>query len=251
MAKIISIHSFRGGTGKSNIAANITTLLAATGQRVGVIDTDIQSPGIHNLFQLDGDAMAYALNDYLWGRCTIQQAATDVTANLDAPVAGQVFLIPSSVKAGEIARVLREGCDARTLTSGLRRAISDLNLDTLVIDTHPGLNEETMLSIAISHVLLIIMRPDRQDYEGTGVTVEVAQALNVPRMAMLVNKVPASFALDDVRAQVMQTFQCDVAAVLPHSDEMMTLASAGIFVQRYPDHPVTESLKQAAATLLS
>jgi MinD-like ATPase involved in chromosome partitioning or flagellar assembly len=251
MAKIISIHSFRGGTGKSNIAANITALLAAAGQRVGVIDTDIQSPGIHNLFQIDGDAMPYALNDYLWGRCSIQQAATEVTAKLDTPVAGQVFLIPSSVNAGEIARVLREGCDARMLTNGLRRAISDLELDTLVIDTHPGLNEETMLSIAISHVLLIIMRPDRQDYEGTGVTVEVANALNVPRMAMLVNKVPTSFDLDDVRATVGQTFQCEVAAVLPHSDEMMTLASAGIFVQRYPDHPVTASLQQVAATVLA
>ena len=47
MSKIISIHSFRGGTGKSNTCANVTTLLAAQGMRVGVVDTDIQSPGIH------------------------------------------------------------------------------------------------------------------------------------------------------------------------------------------------------------
>lgn len=53
MATIVSIHSFRGGTGKSNIAANLSTLLAAEGRRVGVIDTDIQSPGIHVLFGLD------------------------------------------------------------------------------------------------------------------------------------------------------------------------------------------------------
>jgi MinD-like ATPase involved in chromosome partitioning or flagellar assembly len=251
MAKIISIHSFRGGTGKSNIAANITTLLAAAGQRVAVIDTDIQSPGIHNLFNLEGTAMSYALNDYLWGRCSIQQAATDVTARLETPVAGQIFLIPSSVKSGEIARILREGCDARVLTAGLRKAITELELDTLVIDTHPGLNEETMLSIAVSHALLIIMRPDRQDYEGTGVTVEVAGALNVPRMALLVNKVPAGFDPDEVRERVTQTFNCEVAAVLPHSDEMMLLASAGIFVQRYPDHPVTASLKQVAAALMA
>ncbi len=52
MAKIISIHSFRGGTGKSNTTANVATLLAVQGGRVGVIDTDIQSPGIHILFGL-------------------------------------------------------------------------------------------------------------------------------------------------------------------------------------------------------
>ena len=31
MAPILSIHSFRGGTGKSNLAANVATLLAAVG----------------------------------------------------------------------------------------------------------------------------------------------------------------------------------------------------------------------------
>jgi len=40
----------------------------------------------------------------------------------------------------------------------------------LLIDTHAGLGEETLLAIVISHTLLIVMRPDQQDYEGTGYT---------------------------------------------------------------------------------
>lgn len=249
MAKIISIHSFRGGTGKSNVAANLTTLFAAGGRRVGVIDTDIQSPGIHNLFDLPGDEVSHTLNDFLWGTCSIEEVATNVTARLPTAISGQIFLIPSSIKSGEIARILREGCDARLLTNALRKAITALDLDLLIIDTHPGLNEETMLSIAISHALLIIMRPDRQDYEGTGVTVEVASALNVPQMAMLVNKVPPGFDPEEVRQRVASTFSCEVAAVLPHSDEMMTLASSGIFVQRYPEHPISRTLAAVAAKL--
>jgi septum site-determining protein MinD len=50
MAKIISIHSYRGGTGKSNLTANLATLVARDGNRVAVIDTDLPSPGIHILF---------------------------------------------------------------------------------------------------------------------------------------------------------------------------------------------------------
>lgn len=67
MSKIISIHSFRGGTGKSNTAANLAALLACQSYRVGVVDTDIQSPGIHVLFGLNEDDMSHSLNDYLWG----------------------------------------------------------------------------------------------------------------------------------------------------------------------------------------
>ena len=250
MSQIASIHSFRGGTGKSNTCANLSALLAMQGRRVGVIDTDIQSPGIHVLFGLHEEDMAHSLNDYLWGKCSIEQAAFDVTQRLDADIKGQIFLIPSSIKAGEIARVLREGYDVGLLNDGFHALVEKLELDVLMIDTHPGLNEETLLSIAISDVLAIIMRPDQQDYQGTGVTVDVARKLDVPRMMLIVNKVPAVFDLDEVKAQVEQTYDCKVAAVLPHSDEMMILASAGIFVLRYPDHPITATLKQAVAKLV-
>lgn len=251
MSKIISIHSFRGGTGKSNTTANITALLAAQGLRVGVIDTDIQSPGIHVLFGLDEDAMGHSLNDYLWGKCAIEDCAHDVTTTLGSTIKGKIFLIPSSIKAGEIARVLREGYDVGLLNDGFHDLVENLNLDVLMIDTHPGLNEETLLSIAISDALIIILRPDQQDYQGTGVTVEVARKLNVPRLLLLVNKVPEVFNFTDVQKRVEETYNSEVAAVLPHSDEMMALASAGIFALRYPDHKVTQSLKQVAAKLMA
>jgi septum site-determining protein MinD len=241
MSKIISIHSFRGGTGKSNTTANLAALLAAAGQRVGVIDTDIQSPGIHVLH--------HSLNDYLWGRCGIGDAAHDVTDKLGG-LKGRLFLIPSSIQADEIVNVLREGYDVSLLTGGFRQLIKELALDVLMIDTHPGLNEETLFSLAISHVLVILMRPDQQDYEGTGVTVEVARSLDVPQMMLVVNKTPAAFAGDEIKARVEQTFGCEVAAVLPHADEMMTLASNGLFVLRYPDHPLTGLYQGVADKLI-
>lgn len=243
MSKIVSIHSFRGGTGKSNTTANLASLLAMEGFRVGVVDTDIASPGIHVLFNFDESEMVHSLNDYLWGKCSIKETAHDVSGRLGADIKGQIFLIPASIKAGEIARILREGYDVGLLNDGFRDLVKDMNLDFLMIDTHPGLNEETLLSIAISHALIILMRPDQQDYQGTAVTVDVARKLDVPRMLMVVNKVPSVLDFDDVRERVAQTYNAQVAAVLPHSDEMMVLASSGIFSLKYPDHPISKSLK--------
>jgi MinD-like ATPase involved in chromosome partitioning or flagellar assembly len=259
MSKIISIHSFRGGTGKSNTTANLSAIFAAQGMRVGVIDTDINSPGIHVLYGLHEDDIKYSLNDYLWGKCEIEKAAHDVTAMLNSdaqggpgaiPAGGKVFLTPSSIKVGEIARILREGYDVGLLNDGFQNLVKELNLDVLLIDTHPGLNEETLLSVAISDALAIIMRPDQQDYQGTGVTVEVARKLDVPRMVLIVNKTPTSLNFDEVKARVEQTYNCQVGAVLPHSDEMMTLASSGVFVLRFPDHPITQKLRVVAAMLM-
>ncbi|HMO60018.1 MAG TPA: MinD/ParA family protein, partial [Roseiflexaceae bacterium] len=152
-------------------------------------------------------------------------------------------------RTSEIARILREGYDVGLLNDGFHRLVEELGLDVLVIDTHPGLSEETLLSIAISDILIIILRPDQQDYQGTGVTVEVARKLDVPQLLLLVNKVPTSFDFTAVREQIEKTYDAEVVAVLPHSDEMMTLASAGIFVLRYPDNVVTASLQQVANRL--
>jgi MinD-like ATPase involved in chromosome partitioning or flagellar assembly len=251
MSITVSIHSFRGGTGKSNTAANVSALYAAQGYRVGVVDTDIQSPGIHVLFGLEEEHMKYALNNFLWGNCEITDAAYDVTASLGTEVAGQIFLIPSSIKANEIARVLREGYDVSLLNDGFTALIDELKLDVLLVDTHPGLNEETLLSIAISDALAIILRPDQQDYQGTGVTVEVGRKLGVPRMVLVVNKVPESFDTAEVKARAEQAYDCEVAAVLPHSEEMMALASAGIFASRYPDHPITAAYRQLGTRLMA
>ena len=247
--EIISVHSFRGGTGKSNTAANLAAVMALSGKRVGVVDTDIHSPGIHVLFNVHEDEIEHPLNDYLWGKCSISDTAIDVSDRLGQPVPGRIFLIASSMKSGDIARVLREGYDVGLLNDGYQRLMDDLNLDVLLIDTHPGLNEETLLSIAISDALVLIMRPDSQDYQGNAVTVEVAKKLDVPHMLIVVNKAPPTWNLNQIKARVERTFDCPVAAVLPHSDEMMTLASEGIFVTRYPNHPMTSLYKQIAHAL--
>ncbi|HLY14612.1 MAG TPA: P-loop NTPase, partial [Candidatus Limnocylindrales bacterium] len=79
VATVVSIHSFRGGTGKSNTTANLAAIYAHRGLRVGVIDTDIQSPGIHALFGLRGEEVEASLNDFLWHDRPIEEVAQDVT----------------------------------------------------------------------------------------------------------------------------------------------------------------------------
>jgi MinD-like ATPase involved in chromosome partitioning or flagellar assembly len=250
VATIISVHSFRGGTGKSNTTANLAAVWAAEGRRVGVIDADIQSPGIHVILGVSGDEVHGSLNDFLWHGRDLRDVAMDVTSRQPGSLSGRLFLIPSSMEPGKITQVLRQGYDAQRLTAGLRQLVDELQLDVLLIDTHPGLNEETLLSLVISHSLLIVMRPDKQDYEGTAITARVAQELGVPRILLLVNKAPHDLDPAAVAARVEQAYGCPVAAVLPHSDDLMRLASEGILVLRHPRHELSEAFRSVAATLI-
>jgi septum site-determining protein MinD len=81
--------------------------------------------------------------------------------------------------------------------------------------------------------------------------VEVARKLDVPQMLMLINKVPPQLPLDEVKARVEKTYNCEVAAAIPHSDDLMTLASSSIFSMCYPDHMVTKIYQQLTARVLA
>lgn len=256
MPKIVSTHSFRGGTGKSNTTASVAVLVARAGHRVAVIDTDIQSPGIHVIFQLAESQIKHALNDYLWGKCKIDQAAYDVTPAAIGSVGEddqrpRIFLIPSSVNAGEIGRILKEGYDVGKLNDGFQRLVTELKLDYLFIDTHPGVNEETLLSIAISDKLLLVMRPDSQDFQGTAVTAELARRLDIPEMLIVINKVPPGMDTVQLRERVEKSYGAEVAAMLPLNHEIVRLASSGIFVNRFPEHPMTAALTKVAQRVMA
>lgn len=246
MPKVVSIHSYRGGTGKSNFTANLATTIAQQGHRVGVVDTDVPSPGIHNLFGLEPEQTNQTLNNYLWGESTIEEAAYDVSANVGIAGEGQLYLVPSSVKADNIARILKDGYDVKLMNDGFRSLVKALQLDYLFIDTHPGLSKETFLSIAISHVLVLILRPDKQDYQGTAVTIDVARQLNVRQMLLAINKAYSKLNLDALKQKVEETYSETVAGVFPLSEDIVQLASEGVFCVRYPEHPVSQEFQKVA-----
>ncbi|MCA9960194.1 MAG: MinD/ParA family protein [Chloroflexota bacterium] len=250
MSQIISVHSFRGGTGKSNTTANLAATFAAQGMRVGVVDTDIQSPGIHIIFGMGDQRPPHSLNDYLNGDCRIEEAAMDMTPGLGVSLKGRVFLIPSSTQISQITRFLK-GYDVGVLVDGYEQAIKMLNLDALLIDTHPGLNNETLMSVSVSDALAVILRPDFQDYQGTAVIVDISRRLGVQNMVLVANKIPLNLHLDQLRTNLETQYRCPVGALLPHSEEMMALGSEGVFVLRYPNHPISAEIKRLAQMLLA
>lgn len=252
MATVVSIHSFRGGTGKSNTASNVAAQLATAGRRVAVVDTDIQSPGVHVLFGFD-ETVGGTLNDFLWGSSSMSEAAHDVTGSVrrgdPGAAEGKLYLVPSSMKAGDIARILRDGYDVAMLNDGFRALVRDLDLDFLMIDTHPGLNEETLLSIAVSDVLLLVLRPDRQDFQGTAVTVDVARRLEVPNLFLVANKVPSGIDGSDLAAQLCDTYAAPTVGVLPLAEEVALNASAGLFSLSSPEHPWSAQIRRITRTV--
>jgi septum site-determining protein MinD len=98
--------------------------------------------------------------------------------------------------------------------------------------------------------LIIILRPDQQDFQGTAVTVDVARKLEVPHLRLVVNKVLTRYDFAKVRADIAATYNVPVAGVLPLSEDVAANASNNIFSALNPDHAWSLGVKEIVDDLM-
>jgi MinD-like ATPase involved in chromosome partitioning or flagellar assembly len=249
MSTIITIHSFRRGVGKSSLIANLAVLLALRGRRVALIDTDFRTPSLHLFFGLSNENSIHTLNDYLWDRCDILSTAHDVTPQLMSDTSGKLFVIPASDKITDIMQFFRTPPNIDRYVGGLEKLEKELDLDILLVDTSAGLNEDTLQAIAVSNAIILVLHPDKHDFQGTAVTVDMSRRLQVPAIHLVLNDVPDTLNEEDARAQLEQTYHCGGGTVLNHTEELLALASSKPFVLCYPGHPLTARIKELVENL--
>src|SRR3989475_1802778 len=68
---------------------------------------------------------------------------------------------------------------------------TEFQLDYLLIDSHPGIEKDTILSMAVCDVVVLLSRVDHQDMFGSGVMNEVASQLRKP-VVLILNMIPSS-----------------------------------------------------------
>lgn len=248
MAQIVSIHSYRRGTGKSTVTANVALLMAQAGQRVGVMDANLHAPGIHLLLGLREEDIGFTLNDFLWGKCRIEQAAHDITPPL---AAGKLFLLPNT-HFGAVRHLFREEHEdygTMLLSAAVHNLQAELALDVLLVDPPAGLCKESFLIMALSHTVALLLRPDVQDHQGTGTLLSIARRLGVPHTGLLVNEVPAHFEHAALAMLLEQLLGASVIALLPHEEALAALMEPFPFVHAYPTHPLTATFRAIADNL--
>jgi MinD-like ATPase involved in chromosome partitioning or flagellar assembly len=249
MSKIVTIHSFGRAAGRSTLAANLSALLANMGQRVGVVDMDFQAPSLHIFFGLRESDLPHTLNDFLRSACSLPEVVQDLTAPLQIASPGSLIFVPASPAVGDVLEMLRSPYNLETLSSALQDMLEDYRLDVLLLDTSPGMNEDTLLAAAVSDVMIILLQPDAYDYQGAAVSIEVARKLQVPRILMTLNTTPSDVDAAQAAQDLADCYACEVGAVLPYSEALLSLGSSRLMPLAYPTDPFTESLRSLASKI--
>ncbi|MBP0017814.1 MAG: P-loop NTPase [Cyanobacteria bacterium SBLK] len=227
MPKIVAIHSFRHGTGKSTLTANLMVSIARSGYRVGAIDADVELaergkfPGIYSCFGLQ---KSQHLGDYLQGRATLAEIGQAIGEEIWHPSKTKDTTGSITLFSHDLSRQGRVNCpefsDIKILSTLLDRIIADFNLDYLFLDIHPGLNETTLPLLALCDLLCLLLGLERADFQGTAVTLDIAKRLEIPQTFLLVNQVPADIDLTWFGEQVALAYDSTTVGVLPQIESL-------------------------------
>jgi len=255
MNKIIAVHSYKGGTGKTLLSVNLAATLAKNGKKVCIFDLDFRAPSLFAILKTPNTD--YWLNDYLNNTCEIDKALIDLSSRI--PGSGKFYAClanPSTEAIRDISSKDRKW-EMRALGRllALRETLlKDNKFDYLFFDTSPGLQYSSINAIVAADFVVVATTGDRSDVDGTKRMLAELYNLFEKKTGLVLNKVldtSVTAKKTEMQNKVKADYQVPLLGMVPCFCEILRAEGSLIFVQDRPDHPFTKILAEMVAKIES
>ncbi len=250
MNKIVAVHSYKGGTGKTLLSVNLAATFAKQGKKVCIFDLDFRAPSLFAILKAENSETWF--NDYLNNSCDINKALIDLSSRV--PGEGKFF----AALANPATEAIRDmsAKDRKWEMRALGRLLSlresmlkEQKFDYLFFDTSPGLQYSSINAIVAADFVVVATTGDRSDVDGTKRMLAELYNLFEKKTGLVLNKVldpSANAKKAEIASRVKSTYQVPLLGLVPCFCEILRAEGNLIFVQDKPDHPFTKILAEMA-----
>lgn len=242
--QVIAVTGGKGGVGKTSVAVNLATGLAAEGRRVVLLDGDL---GLANVDVLLGLSPRYTLAHVLSGERTLDEIM------VSAPQGFKI--VPAASGAADLASMAGAG------HLGLVQAFSGLatRLDVLIIDTAAGIAPGVLqFSQAAQHVLVVICDEPASLTDAYALIKVLSRDHGVKRFRVVANMSRAAGEgaslfdkLERVTARFLDVI-LEYAGEIPEDERVRRAIKAQRPVlDAYPGSPAGRAFKKLAAAAVT
>ena len=174
---VLLVASARGWEGRTSVAANLATALAYAGDKVILVDADLQRPSLSRVF---GTRQRPGLGDLLTGRALLEEAAVPT----DVPGL-------RLVTAGEAVGLTSDTLNVSSL--GQRFARMKAVADVIVVDSAPVLEVADALTLACVSDLVVVVADVRRTRRGDASSAaQQIRAVGLGTIVGVLNAVPTA-----------------------------------------------------------
>lgn len=201
MTLTITVHSLRGGTGKTLLSVNLAAYLVQQGFTVAILDMDLGAPSLQTYISGEGKKK---INDYFFGKAQPEEFIFDASSLIGRNIEGKLLIGLADDKS-EIISTLAQQSKEDSLNNlyKLISLIDDVlpndpwNADFVILDTSPGFSADSLNAVAAAQHLILMLRLINADISGTRKMLETLYAGIKPRTSLILNQVPHAFLEDD------------------------------------------------------
>ena len=245
---VLTVHSYKGGTGKSIISTNLATIFSQEGNDVCLIDLDLRAPSLDKVFGAEG--RKFWVNDFLDGKCEPSDILFDVSK--DRKLKGRLFVALANPSMGAIREAVTT--DRKKEMRALHRLLmlkehllKKMAMDYVILDTNPGLSYTSINSIVVADLVLVISTWDASDLAGAQGMISELYSMLEKRAIVLMNKIPKQLLIDEATRkrltdQFKKAFKLPVIDLLPCYCEVLRQERSAIMTLDRPRHPFSRSL---------
>lgn len=180
---IIVFYSFKGGLGRSTLLASFAIQRSRMGERVCVVDFDLDSPGAGRLLSADSSGLTarWGVVDFMLERSLAEAPLADYFHRCDrAAGAGEIVVFPAGDMneeyADKLARIdLEEAPDAHDggLWKLLARVRDELKPKWILLDARTGISEPAgQLLSGIAHLHVLLGTTHDQSWQGLNLVLD-------------------------------------------------------------------------------
>jgi len=255
MGKIIAIHSYKGGTGKTLLSINLAALYANRGKSLALLDLDFRAPSLQAIFKVRDTE--YWVNDYLNGVCEIKKILVDLTQTYAKRGRFLVGLANPSTEAIREMTAKDRKWEMKALGRLLSlktSLLSDMGLDYVIFDTSPGLQYSSINAIVSADVVLVVSGTDISDIKGTHRMIDELYDLFEKKTGLIMNKVLNEVLMSktersDLAKQLMNSYNLPMVEMIPCFCDILRTGNSNVFVLENPEHPFVKTLDRVATNI--
>ena len=238
--RVIAVTGGKGGVGKTSVAVNLATALAARSRRVVLLDGDL---GLANADVFLGLSPRYTLAHVLAGERTLDEILVEAPQGFK--------LIPAAAGAADLAQL----GPAEHL--GLIRAFSSLaaRLDVLIVDTAAGLSHSVLQFSQAAQQVMVVMCDEPASITDAYALIKVlSRNHGVERFRILANQIRLPGGgrelyqrLERVAARFLDV-TLEYAGEIPDDDCLRrSVRGQRPVLDEYPSSPAARAFKKLAA----